>query len=97
MISLTISLTKERNSYSIKMNLLKVEQNMKKRKYNSNYLMTFKEIKLLNYNIKMAELTKENISFFIMMDLFNKDVCLSPASIKNLFIMTSQEIKFLSV
>jgi hypothetical protein len=79
------------------MNLLKVEQNMKKGKYNSNYLMTFKEIKLLNYNIKMAELTKENISFFIMMDLFNKDVCLSPASMINLFIMTSQEIKFLSV
>lgn len=79
------------------MNLLKVEQNMKKGNYNSNYLMTFKEIKLLNYNIKMAYLTKEKISFFIIMDLFDKDACMSPAIKKNIFFMTSQEMKFLSV
>jgi hypothetical protein len=79
------------------MNLLKVEQNMKKGKYNSNYLMTFKEIKLLNYNMKMAKLTKENIYIFIVMDLFNKDACMSPAFLTKVLIMTSQEIKFLSV
>ncbi len=59
--------------------------------------MTFKEIKLLNYNIKVIKLTKENISFFIMMDLFNQDVCMSPAIKKKQFFMTSQEIKFLSI